>query len=171
MLPESVYLLMAQSPFDFAPPDIWFSTVTLILNVVYAIAIRGYLIFILIGFIVYTTTYGDGFGKFLVGAGFFLYFAGPLLINIFAQVATVELVTFESATLAWLGFFGMSDADMIYTIVWFGDAVAAICCLTGAILYFTKAAGDFESKGKSLITRSLILFAILAFFHVAPYII
>ncbi|MHA1864595.1 MAG: hypothetical protein ACTSWA_12560 [Candidatus Thorarchaeota archaeon] len=171
MLPESVSLLMTQSPIEFGPPEIWFSTLTLILNVVYAIAIRGYLIFVLIGFIVYATTYGDGLGKFLVGAGFFLYFAGPLLANLFAQAAAIEPLTFESATLTWLGFFGMSDADMIYTVVWFGSAVAAICCLTGAILYFTKAAGDFESKGKSLIIRSLILFAILSFFHVAPYII
>ena len=171
MLPESVYLLMAQIPFNFAPPDYWFSTLTLTLNALYAIAIRGYLIFVLIGFIIYATTYVDGFGKFLVAAGLFLYFAGPLLVNVFAQVAAVELVTFESATLAWLGFFGMSDADMIYTIVLIGDVVAAICCLTGAILYFTKAAGDLESKGKSLIIRSLILFAILSFFYVAPYVI
>ncbi|MBE0527339.1 MAG: hypothetical protein IH631_10380, partial [Candidatus Thorarchaeota archaeon] len=61
--------------------------------------------------------------------------------------------------------------DMIYTIMWVGDAVGAICCLTGAILYFTKTAGDLESKGRSLVVRSLILFAILAYFHVTPYIV
>jgi hypothetical protein len=65
----------------------------------------------------------------------------------------------------------MSDADLIFTIMWIGDAVGAICCLTGAILYFTKAAGDLESKGRSLIVRSLILFAILAYFHITPYIV
>jgi hypothetical protein len=163
--------MLAQSPFDFVVPDFWFPTATLILNVFYALSIRGYLIFVLIGFIIYTTTYADGFGKFFVGLGFFLFFAGPLLINIFAELAAVEAVTFQSATQAWLGFFGMSDADMIFTIMWFGDAVGAICCLTGAIIYFTKTASDLEAKGKSLITRSLILFAILAYFHVAPYII
>ena len=171
MLPESVYLLMAQAPIDFAPPDFWFPTLTLILNGLYAVAIRGYLIFILIGFILYTTTYVDGFAKFMVGAGFFLYFVGPLVVNVFAQFAAVELVTLESATLVWVNLVGMSDADMIYTIVLIGDAAAALCCLAGAILYFTKAAGDLESKGKSLIIRSLILFAILSFFYVAPYVI
>lgn len=171
MIPEAVSLMMAQSPFEFAPPEYWFSTVTLILNALYAIAIRGYLIFILIGFIIYTTTYVDGFAKTLVGIGFFLYFAGPILVNVFAQLSAVELVTFESATLVWLNSFGIPDADIIYTIVLIGNAVAAICCLTGAILYFTKAAGDLEAQGKSLIIRSLILFAILSFFYGAPYII
>jgi hypothetical protein len=171
MLSDVIPLLLAQIPFEFAPPDYWFPVLTQILNVFYALAIRGYLIFILIGFIVYATTYVDGFGKFMVAAGIFLYFAGPLIVNVFAYFAAVELVTFESATLAWLNFFGMSDADMIYTIMWIGDAVGAICCLTGAILYFTKAAGDLESKGKSLIIRSLILFAILSYFYITPYIV
>jgi hypothetical protein len=171
MLPEAVSIMMAQSPFEFAPPEYWLSTVTFILNALYAIAIRGYLIFILIGFIIYTTTYVDGLAKLLVGVGFSLYFGGPILVNVFAQLAAVELVTFESATSVWINSFGMSDADLIYTIVLIGNAVAAICCLTGAILYFTKAANDLESQGKSLIIRSLILFAILSFFYVAPYII
>ncbi|MBE0525936.1 MAG: hypothetical protein IH631_03275 [Candidatus Thorarchaeota archaeon] len=171
MLPESVSLLMAQFPFQFQPPDFWLPTLETILTVLYAVAIRGYLIFLLIGFVIYTTTYGDGFGKFFVGAGFFLYFAGPLLVNLFAQLATIELVSFETATLAWTNLVGMPDADIIYTIVWIGDLVGAICLLTGAILYFTKAAGDLESKGKSLIIRSLILFAILSYFHFAPFVI
>jgi hypothetical protein len=171
MLPEIVSIVMAQTPFEFTPLEYWLSIATFILNALYAIAFRGYLIFILIGFIIYTTTYADGFAKLLVGIGFFLYFAGPILASVFAQLATVELVTFESATSVWIDFFGMPDADLIYTIVLLGDAVAAICCLTGAILYFTKAARDLESQGKSLIIRSLILLAILSFFYVAPYII
>ena len=171
MIQEAVSIMMAQSPFEFTPLEYWLSTITFLLNAFYAISIRGYLIFILIGFIVYATTYVDGLAKFLVGAGFFLYFGGPILANVLAQIATVELVTFESATSVWLTSFGMSDADLIYTIVLIGNAVAAICCLTGAILYFTKAAGDLESQGKSMIIRSLILLAILSFFYVAPYII
>ncbi len=171
MLPEIVSIVMTQSPFESTPLENWLSTITFLLNAFYAISIRGYLIFILIGFIVYATTYVDGLAKFLVVAGFFLYFAGPIIANVFAQLATVELVTFESATSVWIDSFGMSDADLIYTIVLIGNAVAAICCLTGAILYFTKAAGDLESQGKSLIIRSLILLAVLSFFYVAPYII
>lgn len=171
MLPEVVSIVMAQSPVEFTQLEYWFSIITFLLNAFYAISIRGYLIFILIGFIVYTTTYADGLAKFLVVAGFFLYFAGPILADVFAQLATVELVTFESATSVWVNFFGIPDADLIYTIMLIGDAVAAICCLTGAILYFTKAASDLESQGKSLIIRSLILLAILSYFYVAPYII
>ena len=171
MLPEVVSIVMAQSPVEFTPVEYWLSTITFILNTFYAISIRGYLIFILIGFIIYATTYVDGLAKFLVGAGFFMYFAGPIIANVFAQLATVELVTLEGATSVWINFFGMSDADLIYTIMLAGDAVAAICCLTGAILYFTKAASDLESQGKSLIIRSLILLAILSYFYIAPYII
>ena len=170
MLPESAALLMAQAPFGFQLPDFWLPTLETILTVFYGLAIRGYLIFLLIGFIIYTTTYGGGFGKFMVAAGFFLYFAGPLIVNVFAQFATLELVTFEAATLAWTNLVGMPDADIIYTIVWIGDLVGAICLLTGAILHFTKAANDLELKGKSLIIRSLILFAILSYFHFAPLI-
>ncbi|MBE0527364.1 MAG: hypothetical protein IH631_10505, partial [Candidatus Thorarchaeota archaeon] len=93
MLPYVAPSLLAQIPFEFAPPDYWFPVLTQILNVFYALSIRGYLIFILIGFIVYATTYIDGFGKFMVAAGFFLYFVGPLVVNVFAYFATVELVT------------------------------------------------------------------------------
>jgi len=171
MIPESVSLLMAQSPYGFDLPDFWLPTVEQILTVLYAVAIRGYLIFLLIGFIVYTTTYVDGFGKFMVIAGFFLYFAGPIVVNIIAQIITIDLVTLETATLAWTNLVGMPDADLIWIMVWIGDLVGAICLLTGAILYFTKAAGDLETKGKSLILRSLILFAVLSYFHIAPFII
>ncbi|MGY5880917.1 MAG: hypothetical protein RTV31_11740 [Candidatus Thorarchaeota archaeon] len=171
MLPESVSLLMAQSPFGFAPPDFWLPTLEQILTVLYAVAIRGYLIFLLVGFIVYTTTYADGLGKFMVGAGVFLYFAGPIIINSVAQLATLEHVSLETATLAWINLVGMPDADIIWTMLWIGDLAGAICLLTGAILYFTKAAGDLETKGKSLIIRSLILFAILSYFHIAPFVI
>jgi len=171
MFPEVVSTVMAQSPIEFTQLEYWLSIITFLLNAFYAISIRGYLIFILIGFIIYTTTYVDGLAKFLVGAGFFFYFGGPILANVLAQIATVELVTFESATSVWINIFGMSDADLIYTIVLIGNAVAAICCLTGAILYFTKAAGNLESQGKSLIIRSLILLAVLSYYYVAPYII
>ena len=142
-----------------------------ILTVLYAVAIRGYLIFLLIGLIVYTTTYVDGLGKFMVGASLFLYFAGPIIINSLAQLATLEQVSFENATMAWTNLVGMPDADIIYTMLWIGDLVGAICLLTGAILYFTKTSSDLEIKGKSLIIRSLILFAILSYFHLAPFIL
>ena len=146
MLPEITQIMMAQSPIDFTGFDFWFSTLTLILNVFYALSIRGYLIFLLIGFIIYTTTYADGFGKFFVGLALFLFFAGPLVINVFAQLAAVEEVTFQSATTTWLGFFGMSDADMIFTIMWFGDAVGAICCLLVLLSILQKLQVTWNQK-------------------------
>ncbi|MFW9845066.1 MAG: hypothetical protein ACFFEV_10855 [Candidatus Thorarchaeota archaeon] len=162
---------MAQSPFGFELPEFWLPTMENILTVLYAVAIRGYLIFLLIGFIIYATTYADGLGKFMVAAGVFLFFVGPLIINGLAQLATLETISLESATLAWTNLVGMPDAEIIYPMVWIGDLVAAICLLTGAILYFTKTAGDMEIKGKSLIIRSLILFAILSYFHIAPFVV
>jgi hypothetical protein len=170
MFPESASLLMAQSPFGFELPDFWLPALEEILTVLYALAIRGFLIFILVGFIVYTTTYVDGLGKFLVAAGVFLYFGGPILVNLLAQIATLEIISFDAATIAWTNLVGMPDADIIYTIVWIGDLVGAICLLTGAILHFTKTASDLEAKGKSLIIRSLILFAVLSYFHIAPFV-
>jgi hypothetical protein len=170
MLPESLVILLAQSPFDFQPPAFWLPTAEQILTIFYAVAIRGYLILLLIGFIVYTTTYVDGLGKFMVGAAFFFYFGGPIVINLLADIATVGPITFEAAAQVWTHLIGMPDADFIFTVVWIGDLVGAICLLSGAILYFTKTANDLESKGKSLIIRSLILFAVLSYFYVAPLI-
>jgi hypothetical protein len=170
MLRESIDILLAQSPFDFQPPAIWLPTAEQVLTVFYGVAIRGYLILLLIGFIVYTTTYVDGLGKFMVAAAFFFYFGGPIVVNLIADVATVGPITFEAATQAWTNLIGMPDADFIFTVVWIGDLVGAICLLSGAILYFTKTANDLEAKGKSLIIRSFILFAVLSYFHVAPLI-
>jgi hypothetical protein len=150
-------------------PENWFNTVSDILNVFFALAIRGYLIFVLIGFMVYATGLGDGLAKFLVGLGIVLYFVGPLIVNLFAQFSGVETITLESATTAWLQFVGMSDVELISLLVWLGDAVAAICLLVGAILYFTPNANDITGKGKSLIVRALMLAPILAFLHVVVW--
>lgn len=161
---------MVQSPFDFVPPVQWLALLTQILNVLYALSIRAYLILVLVGFIIYATGLWDGLGKTLVAFGIATYFLGPIIINALADLSMVETITPQSATLAWLDMFGMSDADMIYFIVWTGDIVAAICCLTGAILYFTSTANDLTARGKSLIVRALMLAPVLVFFHVAPFI-
>ena len=165
----SLVLLLLQSPFDLQMPENWFNTISDILNVFFALAIRGYLIFVLIGFMVYATGLSDGLAKFLVGLGIVLYFVGPLIVNLFAQFSGVETITLESATTAWLQFVGMSDVELISLLVWLGDAVAAICLLVGAILYFTPNANDMTGKGKSLMVRALMLAPILAFFHVAVW--
>lgn len=171
MIPPLTVISFTQSLFDFMPPAYWFPTTTQVLNVLYALSIRGYLILVLVGLMIYVTGLSDGVAKTLVIFGIATYFLGPIIVNVFADFSAVEPVTPQSATLAWLDMFGMSDADMIFLIVWIGEIVVAICCLTGAIFYFTPTANDLTSRGKSLIVRALILAPVLAFFHVAPYIL
>jgi len=165
----SLVLLLLQSPFDLQMPENWFNTIGEILNVLFALAIRGYLIFVLVGMMIYATSLSDGLAKALVILGIALYFGGPFIVNLFGQFSGIEIITLESATTAWLHLVGMTDAEIISLLVWLGDAVAAICLLVGAILYFTPNANDMTGKGKSLMVRALMLAPILAFFHVAAW--
>ena len=165
----SLVLLLLQSPFDLQLPENWFITINQILNVLFALAIRGYLIFVLVGMIIYATGLSDGLAKSLVILGVALYFGGPFIVNLFGQFSGIEIITLESATTAWLHLVGMTDAELVSLLVWMGDAVAAICVLVGAILYFTPNANDMTARGKSLIVRALMLAPILAFFHVAAW--
>ncbi len=165
----SLVLLLLQSPFDLQMPENWFNTISQILNVLFALAIRGYLIFVLIGMIIFATGVSDGLAKSFVILGIALYFVGPLIVNLFGHFSGIETITLESATTAWLQLVGMTDAEIVSLLVWIGDAVAAICVLVGAILYFTPNANDMTGKGKSLIVRALMLAPILAFFHVAAW--
>jgi hypothetical protein len=135
-----------------------------------ALAIRGYLILVLVGFMVYVTGLSDGLGKGLVGFGVVIYVVGPLLLNFFAGVVGVETVTLEGATSAWLSLIGMTDAEIVGLLVLLGDMVAATCVLVGAILYFTPSANDLKSRGQSLMVRALMFAPVLAFFHIAPWI-
>jgi hypothetical protein len=162
-------LLLLQSPFDVQIPESWFTTMGEILNVLFALAIRGYLIFVLVGMMIFATSLSDGLAKSLVVLGIALYFGGPFIVNLFGQFSGVETITLESATTAWLQLVGMTDAEIISLLVWLGDVIAAICLLAGAILYFTPNANDMTKKGKSLMVRALMLAPVLAFFHVAAW--
>jgi len=166
---DSLLFLLLQSPFDLQMPENWFNIVRDILNVLFALAIRGYLIIILIGLMIFTTGLSDGFSKILVGLGIALYFVGPFIINLVGQFNGIEPVTLESATVAWLRIVGMTDLELITILVWLGDAIACICLLAGAILYFTPSANDFTSRGKSMMVRALMLAPVLVFFHVAAW--
>jgi hypothetical protein len=168
MLPPVALLMIAQSPFDITLPEAWLAAMTQILNVLFAFAIRGYLLLLLVGLILYATGLSDGLSKVLVAFGIGLYFGGPLIVNLVASFSTIAPVTMESATSAWLQLFGMTDAEIMYIVVWIGEAVAGICCLAGAILYFTPSSKNFKSRGQSLIVRSLMLAPILVFFHITP---
>lgn len=166
----SSILLLQELPFDPTVPSPFLDILDLFLNVMMALAIRGYLILVLVGFMIYVTGLSDGLGKILVGAGAVIYVAGPLLLNFFAGVVGVEAVTLEGATTAWLSLVGMTDVEIVSLLVLLGDMIAAICALVGAILYFTPSANDLKSRGQSLMVRALIFAPILAFFHIAPWI-
>ncbi len=166
---DSWSLLLLQSPFDLQMPETWFVIVSDILNVFFALAIRGYLVFVLIGLMIFATGLSDGLSKGLVILGVVLYFIGPLIANLFGQFSGVEPITIESATTAWLRFVGMTDVELITVLVWLGDAIACICLPSGAILYFTPSANDLTSRGRSLMIRALMFAPVLAFFHVAAW--
>ncbi|MGY5874698.1 MAG: hypothetical protein RTU30_03035 [Candidatus Thorarchaeota archaeon] len=148
----------------------WLDAMSDILNIFLALSIRGYLILILVGMMVYVTGVSDGTAKILVGAGVVLYFVGPFILDIIAGMAGVAQPTIEQATSSWLHLVGMTDADTIALIVTIGDILLAVCVLAGAILYFTPSSNDLMSRGRSLIVRGLMLAPVLVFFHVAPWI-
>lgn len=164
---DSLSLLFLQSPFEI--PGNWFAIIGDILNVAYVLAIRGYLIFVLIGLMIFATGISDGLSKGLVAFGIILYFAGPFVVNLFAQFSGVEQISLESATFVWLRIVGMTDAELITILIWLGDAIVSLCLLAGAVLYFTPSAKDLESRGKSLMVRALMFAPVLAFFHVAAW--
>jgi hypothetical protein len=152
----AVFFILLQLPFEDSPIQSWFQTVELILNVLYALSVRGYLILVLVGFIIYASGVSDGLSKVLVAFGVVLYFVGPIILDLFA------------ATSAWLALFGLTDTALLAILVTTGGIVAAVCFLVGAILYFTPTSNDLKSRGYSLMVRASILVPILTFFHVTP---
>ena len=165
----TVGLLILQNPFEFPSFDSIIEMAGLILNLALALAIRGYLVFVLLGFMVYVTGVSDGLAKGLVVAGVVLYIVGPPVLDYFVDIVGVDPLTFEGAKIAWLEFIGMTDAEFIHTLVTIGDVIVAVAILAGAILYFTPLAGDLKSKGQSLIVRAILLTPVLGFFHVTSW--
>ncbi|MDF1537689.1 MAG: hypothetical protein P1Q69_02160 [Candidatus Thorarchaeota archaeon] len=162
--------LVMQLPYDMGPLPEWLDAMEWVLNMVYAFAVNGFLILILLGFIIYTTGLSDSFSKLLVIGGVALYFVGPTLANFLANSAGLGLLSIESAQSTWYALFGIYETQMVALMVTIGDIVVAICILLGAILYFTPSSGDLKSRGYSLIVRALIFAPILAFLQVAPWI-
>lgn len=162
--------ILIQIPFDPALPPSFLDMLDTALNVMLALIIRGYLIFVLVGFMIYVTGISDGLGKILVGMGIVLYVIGPILLDFFVSLIGLETITIEGATNTWLRLIGMTDAEVIALIVLIGDMVAVTCVLAGAILYFTPSSSDLKSRGQSLIVRALMFAPVLVFFHITPWI-
>jgi len=145
------------------------AALTTLLNLLYAVAVNGYLILVLLGFIIFATGLSDGTAKGLVIFGVFLFFLGPIISNYFASLAGLGVLTLESATSTFYGVFGMYESQVVELIVLLGDAVMAVCILVGAILYFNPTSGDLKARGHSLMVRGVMLAPILAFMHVVPF--
>jgi len=169
MYPDVYSILLMQEPFQFEFATEYLAALTTILNLFYAFAVNGYLILVLIGFIVFATGLSDGTAKGLVIFGVFLFFIGPLIANFFANMAGLGVLTIDSATTTFYGLFGMYESQVVALIVLIGDGVMAICILVGAILYFNPTSGDLKSRGHSLIVRGIMLAPVLAFMHVVPF--
>lgn len=141
-----------------------------VLNGLYGFAVRGYLLLILVGFMLFMTGLNDGLAKALIIGGVVVYLGGPYLLGIFSRIAGVEAPTIESATSAWVSMFGMFDSEMVAMILFLGDILFSICLLSGVILYLTPSSNDLKAKGHSLITRALMLAPVLVFFNISPWI-
>ncbi len=165
---NTAYQVLQQPVFD-GPFTSWSDIISFVLNIMLALSIRGYLIIVLIGLIIYMTGLSDGLSKTLVIIGIALYLISPFILGVLVEAAGVAPITLESATYAWLSLVGMADTELIAIIVFLGDALMALCILIGAILYFTPTSNDLKKRGQSLIVRALILAPILVFFHLSPW--
>ena len=118
--------ILLQLPFESGPMDEWQQIIWTIFNLGYAFAIRGYLLLIVIGCMIYVTGTADTLAKFLVGIGIVLHFGAPFVIGLFAGVAGVHDITLASATYAWFDIFGMSDDELISLVLALGNLCLAI---------------------------------------------
>ncbi|UCE11611.1 MAG: hypothetical protein JSW61_06680 [Candidatus Thorarchaeota archaeon] len=161
---------LLQLPFEEVQPPFWLEAMQNIVNVFLALTIRGYLIFVLLGFMIFVTGVFDGLAKTLVGIGVFIFFFGPYITNMFAAIAGVEIPSPSSARNSWISLVGLSDSTLIHVLITLGNLTVAIGLLAGSILYFVPSSNELKSKGHSLIVRALMLTPVLFFFSVTPWI-
>ncbi len=164
----TTYQMLQQPVFD-GPFTSWLDFISFVLNVMFALSIRGYLIFVLLGLMIYMTGLSDGLSKTLVVAGIGLYLSSPFILSTFVEAAGVAPITMESAAYAWFSLIGISDSELIAILVFLGDALMALCILVGAILYLTPTSNDLKARGQSLIVRALIFAPVLVFFHLSSW--
>jgi len=154
-----------QTPFEEIALPSYLDMLDKALHVLYALSVRGYIIFILAGMMIYATSLGDGTAKGLVIAGVVLYFLGPFVVTYMMNVAGLGPIDSDKAEVVWQGLFGIGDLDILGLSLMVGDALVAVLLLAGAILYFTPSSKELKDKGQSLVTRSLILSPVLILFH------
>jgi hypothetical protein len=154
-----------QIPFEEIALPSYLDMLDKALHALYALSVRGYIVFILAGMMIYATSLGDGTAKGLIIGGIALYFLGPFVVTYMMNVAGLGPIDTEKAEVVWRGLFGIGDLDILALSLMIGDALVAVLLLAGAILYFTPSSKDLKNKGQSIITRSLVLSPVLVFFH------
>ncbi|MHA1959213.1 MAG: hypothetical protein ACW99U_03235 [Candidatus Thorarchaeota archaeon] len=157
-------------PFQEFEMPFWLEAIQNVVNVFLALTIRGYLILVLIGFMVFVTGLSDGLAKSLIGIGVFIYFFGPFISNTVAAIAGVENPSISGAASSWIDLVGFSDSALIHMLITLGNMTAAIGLLAGSILYFVPSSNELKSRGQSLMVRALMLAPVLFFFSVTPWI-
>jgi hypothetical protein len=162
-----LFSLLLQVPLPDEQMQSWLDTIAFIFNVLYALSIRGYFILVLVGLMVFVSSMSDSLAKTLIGIGITLYFVGPYLVELFAGFASIEGITLETATQAWLALFGMNDAEMVALLLFIAEIMVAVAILGGAILYFTPSSREMKSKGRSLVVRALMLAPMMVFFEIS----
>ncbi|MHA1636479.1 MAG: hypothetical protein ACTSUO_08275 [Candidatus Thorarchaeota archaeon] len=163
-------MMLFQLPFEIIPLPGWYDAIEIVMNLLYALAARGYLLLILLGFMVYITGLSDGLSKTLVIMGIALFFVGSQIVMMITGSTGIATISIESASATWFNVFGLADSELFAIIRAFASIEVAICVLSGAIMYFTPSSGDLKSRGHSLIVRGLIFAPILAFMYFVPWI-
>ncbi|MGV9169089.1 MAG: hypothetical protein ACOC38_04010 [Promethearchaeia archaeon] len=163
-------LPLLQFPFDFDPPTQWFEIMNRLLNLILALSTRGFLLFVLLGLMIFATGLSDALSKSLVCFGIGSYFTGPYVVDAIADFCNVTPATQHDAESVWYNTLGLTYLQLVSLLMIFVEIIAAIAILTGAILYFTPSSPDLKSKGHSLLIRGFMIASILAFIHAVPWI-
>ncbi len=160
---------LLQLPFQEVEIPFWLEAIQNIVNVFLALTIRGYLILVLLGFMVFVTGLSDGLAKSLVSFGVFIYFFGPYITNMVAAIAGVENPSVSGAASSWVDLVGLSDSALIYILITLGNMTATIGLLAGSILYFVPSSNELKSRGQSLMVRALMFAPVLFFVSVTTW--
>ncbi len=161
-------LLLQMPTFDQGPLQDLLDSFGSGLQTIYIFVVRLYFIFVVLGFIIYATTLHDSVAKILVSFGIIAFFIGPVFVGLLTE-SPMAVIMLADGDVMLMDLIGMTDGDLMFLMLAFGDLVAAICILTGLIMYFTQPSREMIDRGRTLIVRSLILLVVIGFFYTLPF--
>ncbi len=161
-------ILQVPPPIDMGPLQSLLDTVSEALRFLYVFITRWYFIFVVLGFIVYATTLYDSTAKVMVSFGIIAFFIGPFMAGLIAGMPLGSTVVADGNVMM-MDVFGMTDGDLMFLLLSFADLVAATCILIGAIMHFTQPSHDMIERGKSLMTRGIILLFVCVIMYAQPF--